>query len=144
MYFTTTIVGHLGHDPEMRYTPAGVPVTSFSVATSRRWTNAAGEPQEKTTWVRITCWRKLAELTAQYLTKGRLVLVEGEVEARAYTDRNGENRASLELTANTVKFLSKPANGDGRDLDINDLPEDERPKFALKAAASIPDDDIPF
>jgi len=105
MYQKTVVVGHLGRDPEMRYTPSGVPVTSFSVATTRKWTNANGEQQEKTTWFRVTCWRKLAELTAQYLQKGRLVLVEGDVEASAWTDREGAARASLELTATTVRFL---------------------------------------
>jgi len=105
MYQKTVVVGHLGRDPEMRYTPSGVPVTSFSVATTRKWTNANGEQQEKTTWFRVTCWRKLAESTAQYLQKGRLVLVEGDVEASAWTDREGAARASLELTATTVRFL---------------------------------------
>ena len=113
MYAKTLVVGHLGRDPEMRYTPSGVPVTSFSVATTRRWTNANGEPQEKTTWFRVTCWRKLAELTAQYLQKGRMVLVEGDIDAQAYTDKEGNPRASLELTATTVRFLG--GRGDGGD-----------------------------
>ncbi len=105
MYQKTVVIGHLGRDPEMRYTPTGVPVTSFSVATTRKWTNQNGESQEKTTWFRVTCWRKTAELAAQYLKKGRLVLVEGDVDASAYTDREGAPRASLELTATTLKFL---------------------------------------
>ncbi len=111
MYAKTVVVGHLGKDPEMRYTSSGVPVTSFNVATTRKWTNANGEPQEKTTWFRVTCWRKLAELAQQYLQKGRLVLVEGDVEASAFTDKEGNPRASLELTATTVKFLG--GRGDG-------------------------------
>jgi single-strand DNA-binding protein len=106
MYQKTIIVGNLGKDPEMRYTPAGLPVASFSVAVSRRWTNRDGAPQEKTTWFRVTCWRKLAELTAEYLKKGSRVLVEGDVDASAYTDREGNARASLELTATNVRFLS--------------------------------------
>ena len=85
MYQKTVVVGTSGKDPEMRYTPSGVPVTSFNVATSRKWTNANGEQQEKTTWFRVTCWRKTAELAAQYLQKGRLVLVEGDIEASAWT-----------------------------------------------------------
>ena len=105
MYQKTVVVGHLGKDPEMRYTPSGVPVTSFNIATSRKWTNANGEQQEKTTWFRVTCWRKTAELAAQYLQKGRLVLVEGDIEASAWTDKEGNARASLELTATSVKFL---------------------------------------
>ena len=105
MYQKTVVIGHLGRDPEMRYTPSGVPVTSFSVATTRKWTNQNGESQEKTTWFRVTCWRKTAELAAQYLKKGRLVLVEGDIDASAYTDREGSPRASLELTATNLKFL---------------------------------------
>jgi single-strand DNA-binding protein len=114
MYTRTLVVGHVGQDPEMRYTPGGVPVTSFSVASTRKWTNANGEQQEKTTWFRVTCWRKLAELTAQYLQKGRLVLVEGEVEARGFADKGGNVRATLELTASTVKFLG--SRGDVPDM----------------------------
>ena len=87
------------------YTPPGVPVTSFSVATTRKWTNQNGETSEKTTWFRVTCWRKTAELAAQYLKKGRLVLVEGDIDAQAYTDREGSPRASLELTATNVRFM---------------------------------------
>jgi single-strand DNA-binding protein len=114
MYQKTIVVGHLGRDPEMRYTQSGVPVTSFSVATTRKWSNANGEQQEKTTWFRITCWRKLAELTAQYLKKGRLVLVEGDIDASAFTDREGNVRASLELTATNIKFLGgRSDNGEG-------------------------------
>ncbi len=105
MYQKTVIVGHVGRDAEMRYTPTGVPVTSFSVAVNRRWTSANGEQQEKTTWFRVTCWRKLAETAAQYITKGKLLLVEGEVDVQAYTDREGAARGTLELTANTFKFL---------------------------------------
>ena len=113
MYQKTIVVGHLGRDPEMRYTQSGVPVTSFSVATTRKWSNANGEQQEKTTWFRITCWRKLAELTAQYLKKGRLVLVEGDIDASAFTDREGNARASLELTATNIKFLGGRGEGEG-------------------------------
>ncbi|MEJ5198927.1 MAG: single-stranded DNA-binding protein [Anaerolineae bacterium] len=111
MYQKTIVVGHLGRDPEMRYTPSGVPVTSFSIATTRRWTNANGEQQEKTTWFRVTCWRKTAELAAQYLTKGRLVLVEGDIDASAWIDKEGSPRASLELTATAVRFLGGRGEG---------------------------------
>ncbi len=129
MYQRTIVVGHLGRDPEMRYTPSGVPVTSFSIATTRRWTNANGEPQEKTTWFRVTCWRKLAEQAAQYLQKGRLVLVEGEIDASAWTDREGSPRASLELNAFALRFLG--ARGEAGEAAAppvaEDLGEDEIP-----------------
>jgi len=114
MYQSTTIIGNLGNDPDMRYTPSGVPVCSFSLAVNRSWTDNDGNRQEKVTWFRVTAWRKLAEVCTQYLAKGRQVLVIGDdLEARAFTDRAGENRASLELTAREVKFLS------GRDTGSN-------------------------
>ncbi len=105
MYQSTTIVGRLGNDPEMRYTPSGVPVASFNVAVNKRWTDQSGQQQERTTWFRVTAWRKLGENCAQYLHKGSLVFVEGDVEASAWTGQDGQPRASLELTARTVKFL---------------------------------------
>ena len=92
MFSKTIIVGHLGRDPELRYTSGGQPVCSFSVATSRSWTDQSGQPQEKTTWFRVTAWGKLGELCNQYLTKGRLVLVEGEVDASAWSAQTGEPR----------------------------------------------------
>jgi single-strand DNA-binding protein len=134
MYQKTLVIGYLGKDPEMRYTPTGVPVTSFSVATTRRWTNANGEQQEKTTWFRVICWRKQAELTAQYLQKGALVLLEGEIDASAWTDREGHPRASLELTATNVRFLpgrggageaAPAAGGTGAPTTSGELPGNE-------------------
>ena len=77
MYQKVIIVGHLGGDPEMRYTPSVKPVTNFSVATSRKWTGADGEQREDTTWFKVAAWGKLAEVCNQYLAKGRQVLVEG-------------------------------------------------------------------
>ena len=91
MYQKTIIVGNVGRDAEMRYTPAGVPVADFTLATNRRWTDNDGNPQERTTWFKIICWRKLAEVAAQYITKGKLILVEGdEIEASAFTGKDGE------------------------------------------------------
>jgi len=106
MYQSTVVVGHLGRDPEMRYTPDGTPVTTFNIATTRKWTNAEGQSQEKTTWFRVTAWRKLAETCNQFLTKGRMVLVEGDIDVSTRNDKTtGEPRAMLELRARTVRFL---------------------------------------
>ena len=113
MFSKTIIVGHLGRDPELRYTSGGQSVCSFSVATSRSWTDQSGQPQEKTTWFRVTAWGKLGELCNQYLTKGRLVLAEGEVDASAWSAQTGEPRASLELTARNVRFLGGKDGGGG-------------------------------
>ena len=111
MYSQIIIVGYLGRDPEMRYTPSGDAVTNFNVASSRRWTNQDGSPGEQTTWYRITAWRKLAEICNEYLSKGRPVLVVGRLNPNEYgspriwTTQDGEPRASFEVTAEQVRFL---------------------------------------
>jgi single-strand DNA-binding protein len=104
-YQHTVVVGNVGRDPELRYMPSGDPVASFSLAVSRRWTNRDGQPQEKTTWFNVSVFGRQAETVHQYVTKGRQVLVEGEVEARAYTAQDGTPRASLDLRARDVRFL---------------------------------------
>ena len=112
MYQQLILIGNLGADPVMRYTPSGVAVASFSLAVSRRWTNTDGQSQEKTTWFRITAWNRLAETSNQYLKKGQQVCVMGEVEeAQPWTDREGNLRASIEVRAREVKFLG--SRGDG-------------------------------
>jgi single-strand DNA-binding protein len=112
MYQQVTLVGNLGSDPEMRYTPSGVPVASFRMAVNKSWTGDDGQRQDKTTWFRVTAWRKLAETVSQYLTKGAKVLVVGEIEdARPYTDREGNLRATLEVTAQVVRFLNTRGEG---------------------------------
>ncbi len=106
MYQKVIIIGNLGRDPEMRYTPDGTPVTSFSVATNKRWTTSDGQQGERTVWFRVTAWRRLAETCDKYLSKGRQVYVEGELqEPQAWQGRDGVWRASLDVTAYTVKFL---------------------------------------
>jgi len=118
MYQKVIIVGNLGQDPQMRYTQSGVPVTSFSVATNRRWTNQDGSQGEETIWFRISAWRGLAETCNEYLAKGRQVLVEGRLNPdpetggpRIWTDRDGNPRASFELTARNVRFMGRAGAG---------------------------------
>jgi single-strand DNA-binding protein len=112
MYQKITIVGNLGRDPEMRYTPQGTPVTNFSVATTYKWTSADGTPIEETTWFRVSAWGRMAEVCNEYLSKGRQVLVEGRLRPdpqtggpRLWTRQDGTAGASFEVHANTVKFL---------------------------------------
>lgn len=113
MYQRLVLVGNLGRDPEMRYTPQGTPVTSFSVATSRKYNTADGQQKEETVWFRISVWGKQAETVNQYLTKGRQVLVEGTLvpdengSPRIWTGQDGKPRASFEVRAQTVRFLGK-------------------------------------
>ena len=101
-----TIIGHLGRDPEMRYTPSGDAVTNFSVATSRRYRTRDGDQREETEWFNISAWGRLAEVTNQYLAKGRQVYVEGRLSSRLYQSQNGETRVSLDVNAQEVQFLS--------------------------------------
>lgn len=137
MYHTIIIVGNLGKDPEMRYTPSGQAVTSFSVATNRQYTSSSGEQVKETIWFRVSAWGKQAETCNQYLKKGSKVLVEGRLTPdaasggpRIWTGQDGSPRASYEVTANTVRFLSSRGEGEGGP--------------AGEAPAPGAEDDIPF
>lgn len=118
MYNKVILVGNLGRDPEMRYSPSGQAVTNFSMATSEKWTGQDGQPQERTLWWRVSVWGKAAEACNQYLKKGSKVLVEGRMNGdaktggpRIYTRQDGTAGTSFEVTAapNGVKFLSTRA-----------------------------------
>lgn len=107
MYQKLIIVGYLGSDPETRYTPSGIPVSNFSVATKKTWKNANGEKQEKTTWFRCAAWKELADIVSQYLHKGSQVLVEGTVDVNAFTKQDGTPGASLEVNIDVLRFLDR-------------------------------------
>ncbi len=142
MYQNLIIVGNLGRDPEMRYTPSGQPVTSFSVATSRQYTNNNGQQVKETTWFRVTTWGKQAEVCNQYLKKGSKVLVEGRLTPdpntggpKTYQKQDGSTGASFEVTASTVRFLSSRSDGDGGGMGGGDMGA---------GFVGAPEDDIPF
>jgi len=99
------IIGHLGRDPEMKYTPDGQAVTTFSVASSRKYKTAAGEQREETEWFNCSAWGKLADVCNQYLTKGKQVYVEGRLKTRSYQAQNGETRFSIDVTCQEIQFL---------------------------------------
>jgi len=99
------VIGNLGRDPEMRFTPQGTPVCSFTMASNERRKDKAGEPQDVTTWFRVTVWGKQAETASKYLTKGRQVYVEGRLHVEEWTDRDGKPRHTLEVNATDVRFL---------------------------------------
>ena len=103
-----SITGNLGKDPEMKFTPTGRKVTTFSVANNRRWTDDKGEKHEETTWLNIEAWNGLGETCAKYLQKGRKVLVEGRIDVRPYTDKDGARRDWVCITASNVEFLDAP------------------------------------
>ena len=152
MYQKIVIVGNLGGDPEMRYTPQGDGVTSFSVATNRKWTGRDGQPAEETTWFRISAWGKLAESTNQYLSKGRQVLVEGVLTPdretggpRIWDANNGEKRASYEIRALTVQFLGGTGSGQ-QNNNVASNSQQANSSNANQAAepAPVAEDEIPF
>jgi single-strand DNA-binding protein len=120
MYHTIIIVGNLGKDPEMRYTPSGQAVTSFNVATNRQYTGSDGNMVKETIWFRISVWGKQAEACSQYLKKGRSVLIEGRLVPdastggpRVWTRQDGTAGASFEVSATQVKFLGGARDGEG-------------------------------
>lgn len=120
MYQNLIIVGNLGRDPEMRYTPSGQAVTNFNVATNRKYTTSDGNQVEETTWFRVSTWSKTAEVCNQYLKKGSKVLVEGRLNPdpdtggpKIWTRQDGTSAASFELTANQVRFLSTRVEDEG-------------------------------
>jgi single-strand DNA-binding protein len=102
-----TIIGNLGSEPEMRYTPSGRPVTSFRVATNWRYTTPEGERKEETEWFSVVAWGRLAEQCNQFLTKGRLVYVEGRLRLRSWEGQDGQRRSRNEIVADRVKFLDR-------------------------------------
>ena len=119
------LVGNLGSDPEMRYTPNGKAVTSFNVATNRRYTTSGGESKEETDWFRVSVWGKQAEQCNQFLGKGKQVYVEGRLHARSWEGQDGQVRTSLEVNAERVLFLGRRDSVSlpgGEEIEPEDLP----------------------
>src|SRR5690606_32459151 len=108
------IIGYLGREPELRYTPSGRPVASFSVATSRTWTSSEGERREETEWFNVVAWGNLAEICKSHLTKGQQVYVEGRLQTRGWEDENGTKHYRTELVANEMILLGDRRAGDLR------------------------------
>ncbi|HSM58149.1 MAG TPA: single-stranded DNA-binding protein [Candidatus Sulfomarinibacteraceae bacterium] len=142
MYQKVIVAGYLGGDPEMRYMPDGRPVTNFSLATSRRYTDSSGQTHDETTWFRVAIWGRQAETANQYLSKGRPVIVEGRLRAdpetggpRLFTRQDGTVGASYELTAYNFSFIG------GRDTDYQGDFDDSG---SLKENQVEEEDDIPF
>jgi single-strand DNA-binding protein len=140
MWHTIIIVGNLGKDPEMRYTPSGQAVTSFSVASSRSYTGSNGQQVKETVWFRVSAWGKQAETCNQYLKKGSKVLIEGRLSPdqstggpKTYTKKDGTSGASYDVNANTIRFLSSRTEGEGPGAAVDET-----------AAPVASEDEIPF
>ncbi|PIR20653.1 MAG: single-stranded DNA-binding protein [Deltaproteobacteria bacterium CG11_big_fil_rev_8_21_14_0_20_47_16] len=106
------LIGNLGADPEVRYTPGGQPVATFNIATTERWTDKGGQKQEKTEWHRIVVWGKQAENCKEYLSKGRPVFIEGRLQTREWNDKEGKKRWTTEVVASLVQFLGTRSGSD--------------------------------
>ena len=131
------IIGHLGKDPEMRYTPSGKPVTTFSVAVSRSWNSADGERHSETEWFNVVAWGNLAEICKQYLLKGLQVYIEGRLQTRRWDDKEGQKHTSVEIVANEMMML-----GDRRDGSNNHSQEVE--STSADSGSAMAEDEFPF
>jgi single-strand DNA-binding protein len=136
------LIGRLGKDPEIRYTPDGAPVANFSLATGEFWTDKSGTRQERTEWHNIVAWNKLAELAKRYLAKGRQVYIEGRIRTREWDDKDGNKRRTTEIMANQMVLLgSRP---EGMDAGAAPMQRQAQPAEPGIADVEITDDDIPF
>jgi single-strand DNA-binding protein len=133
------LIGNLGRDPELRYTPQGTPVCSFTVATNEKRKDRAGETQDFTTWFRVTLWGRQAETASQYLTKGRPIYVEGKLRLEEWTDRDGKQRHTLEVHATDMQFIGGGRADEGGTTISKPSTTDQAP-----SDADLSDDDIPF
>ncbi len=135
------LVGNLGRDPEIRYTPSGMAVANFSIATTEKWKDKqSGEMQERTEWHRIVAWGRLGEICGEYLAKGRQVYIEGKLQTRQW-EKDGVTRYSTEVVASEMKMLGSKTQGDGyKPADQSSAPEYSGPPLP----GTQDDDDIPF
>jgi single-strand DNA-binding protein len=138
------LVGNLGRDPELRYTPQGTPVCSFTLATNERRKDKAGEMQDITTWFRVTLWGRQAETASQYLTKGRPVYVEGRLRVEEWTDRDGKARHTLEVHATDMQFIGTRGEDGGQGHARGEGGAPSSGGRGPAAEPDITDDDIPF
>ncbi len=144
------IVGNLGRDPELRYTPQGTAVCNFSIATNEKRRDKAGELQDITTWFRVTLWNRQAENASKYLQKGSSVYIEGRLKLDEWTDRDGNTRQTLDVTATDMQFISGGARSEGMSAGAgasssNNFGDSEPEDRVTDVAENEPEDDeIPF
>lgn len=142
------LIGRLGRDPETRYMPNGEAVCNFSVATSESWKDQSGQRQERVEWHNVTMYRRLAEIAGQYLKKGSQVYLEGKIQSRKYTDKNGVERTAYDIIANEMKMLGGGSDGQQAQQAQGEAPTQPRRQAPVAPAAPVDDadesDDIPF
>lgn len=124
------LIGNLGKDPELRYTPNGTAVGNFNIATNEVWTDKSGEKQTRTEWHRIVTWAKLAEICGEFLTKGKQVYIEGSIQTRSWDDKEGNKRTTTEIRAQRVVMLGRA--------------EEKSMEEAIPEQEKVEDSDVPF
>lgn len=145
------ILGRLGQEPELKYTPSGAAVCNFSVATTESWADKSGQKQEKTEWHRIVVWGKLGELCNQYLSKGRQAFIEGSLQTRSWDAKDGTKRYTTEINARNVQFIGGASTDKGSDFKSNDMNQEQpggdnalNQDYNISTDANFTADDIPF
>src|SRR5205814_1557664 len=138
------LVGNLGRDAELRYTPSGTAIAKFSLATTEKWTDKSGGPQERTEWHNIDLWGKQAETLAEYLTKGKQVYVEGRLQSDEYTDKDGNKRKTTRVRCDRVVLLGGGGRGGGMSRGAGGEDVGTRAPAPEPSVEPITDDDIPF
>lgn len=142
------IIGNLGKDPEMRYMPSGDAICNFSLATTDSWKDKNGEKQEKTEWHRIAMFGKLAEIAGEYLKKGSQVYVEGRIQTRKWTNKEGQDQYTTEIVADKMQMLGSRSGGGGNSFEVVEKPaaSTSSAKSAAKSGGDFDnfEDDIPF
>lgn len=139
------VIGRLGRDPEMRYTPGGSPVTTFTVAAGRQWKDGSGEPREETEWFNIVAWNKLAEICKEYLRKASRVYVEGRLQTRQWQDQDGQTHYRTEVIATDMIILdSRSESRPYRESSPDDYDQRPSSRGMSRNAPDIGDEDIPF
>lgn len=136
------LIGRLGADPEVRYTQSGTAVANFNIATTEQWTNKEGGKEEKTEWHRIAAWKRLAEICEKYLTKGKLVYIEGKLRTRSWEDRDGVKHYVTEIVAQTMQMLDRAGSGNGSSKEGSG--NEQTGKASHFDGPGPDDDDIPF
>jgi len=139
------LVGNLGKDPELRYTPSGQAVTKFSMATTDRWTDKEGGKKEKTEWHNIVMWGRLAEISSQYLKKGSSVYVEGRIQTRSWDDKDGNKRYTTEIVGSQLQILDRRSEGGTTAVAPSAPAEEIAPANSLESVSGNNNqDDLPF
>ena len=139
------LIGRLGRDPEVRYMPNGDAVCNFSIATSETWKDQHGQKQERTEWHAITLYRRMAEVAGQYLKKGSQVYIEGRIQSRKYTDKNGIERTAYEIIGSEMKMLGGKAEGSSENTNTAEPPAPPSRQAPAAPAQPVDDiDEIPF